>query len=119
MPSPSTSLAGGRGTLRNSVAAVVVAVPPEFVKTARNCLPLSAAVAPNEYTLPVAPGTLATAPRALPCHCPVGVGFPGAAAWRVAAPPTDVNTFDGLVVTVGGVLVGGGVGKTLRIRLLA
>jgi hypothetical protein len=82
-------IVGGAGfTVR--VAAVVVAVPLEFVNTARYWFPLCANAAaklrvvevpPEETLLNVAP------PSVLTCHCTVGVGEPVAAAVKLAVWP--------------------------------
>ena len=72
-----------------SVAAPVVAEPKVLVNTARNCLPLSATAAVNEYVVAVAPLiSLNDAPLLLlTCHCTVGDGFPLAAAVNVTGSP--------------------------------
>src|SRR5678816_3845139 len=72
-----------------SVAAVVVAVPPGLVNTARYWLPLSAKVAVNISVVLVAPEILVKGPPpVLTCHCTVGAGKPLAAAVKVAVWPS-------------------------------
>ena len=70
-----------------SVAALVVAVLQEFVKTARYCLPLSADVAVKVSVVEVAPGMSLNGPPLDTCHCTVGAGVPLAAAVKVAVAP--------------------------------
>ena len=72
-----------------SVAAVVVAVPPSFVNTARYWLPLSARAAVNMSVVLVAPGISVKGPPLLTCHCTVGVGKPLAEAVKVAVSPSQ------------------------------
>jgi hypothetical protein len=89
-----------------SVAAVVVAVPPELVNTARYWLPDSdRLVGDTVSVVEVAPETLVNVvpPSVDTCHCTVGVGVPEAAAVNVAAFGAVTVWFVGLVVTVGGV----------------
>src|SRR5436190_7691351 len=120
MWSPSRSVWGTAAARTVSVAAVVVAVPYALVKTARYFLPLSDVIAPNDRTGPVAPLMLVKVdpPFALTCHCAVGAGVPLAEAWKVAVPLGATNWSDGLSVTAGGAVSGGGgVGNTSRMRL--
>lgn len=86
------------------VAAVVVAVPAAFVKTARYLLPLIAVVVPVRLSVvEVAPDTLVkeVPPFVLTCHCTVGVGEPEAAAVNVAVAAAVTVTFAGFVVIAG------------------
>ena len=56
----------------------------------------------NERVVDVAPATLLNVtPSVLTCHCTVGVGFPLAAAVKVAVEPAAALVLTGLVVTVG------------------
>jgi hypothetical protein len=81
---------GGGVALTVSVAAVVVADPPEFVNTARYRFPfcdkavvkLRVVEVPPEETLPNV-----TPPSVLTCHCTIGVGEPVAAAVKLAVCP--------------------------------
>ncbi len=87
-----------------SVAAVVVAVPPVFVNTARYCVPFCAAVvAAIVNVVEVAPEMFVNVelPEGADCHCTVGVGLPVAAAVNDAEAPATTVTFDGLVVMTG------------------
>ena len=72
-----------------SVAALVVADPALFVKTARYCLPESPKAAMKEYVVAVAPVTSVNdVPLfVLTCHCTVGDGDPLAAAENDALAP--------------------------------
>jgi hypothetical protein len=72
-----------------SVAALVVADPELFVKTARYCLPESVALVVNEYVVDVAPLiSLQAVPLfVLTCHCTVGIGNPPAAVENDAVAP--------------------------------
>jgi hypothetical protein len=72
-----------------SVAAVVVAVPAEFVNTARYWFPLCDKAVVKLNVVEVAPETLLNVPlpAVLICHCTVGVGEPVAAAVKVAVWP--------------------------------
>ena len=85
------------------VAAVVVAEPALLVNTARYWLPFCAAAAVKDNVVDVAPATLVkvTPPSALTCHCTVGVGFPLAAAVKVAVELAAALILTGLVVVVG------------------
>src|SRR5271156_2493990 len=88
------------------VAAVVVAVPAAFVKTARYLLPLIALVVPVMLSVAdVAPDKFVNVPPpfVLTCHCTVGVGEPDAAAVNVAVAPAVTVTLVGSVVIVGAV----------------
>ena len=89
-----------------SVAAVVVAVPQLFVKTARYFLPLSAEPAVKLYVVEVAPLILVKVfpPSVETCHCTVGVGVPLAAAVNVAIVFWHTFLSVGFVVTAGAVL---------------
>src|SRR5207245_9267557 len=73
---------GGGVEFTVSVAAVVVAVPAEFVNTARYRYPLCDKVVVKLSVVEVAPETLlnVTPPSVLTCHCTVGVGETAAAA---------------------------------------
>ncbi len=86
-----------------SVAAVVVAEPCEFVKTARNLLPVSIAVVVKFNVVEVAPATLVKVvpPLVLTCHWTVGVGFPLAVAVNVAVCPDVALWLVGLSVITG------------------
>src|SRR5262245_31928745 len=87
-----------------SVAAVVVAVPQLFVKTARYLLPLTAGVTVTVNEVLVSPGMLLKMepPSVLTCHCTVGAGLPFAAAVNVTVPLfADCET--GFSVTTGAV----------------
>ncbi len=86
-PSPLKSLPLTERTV--SVAALLVVELTLFVKTARNHLPWSAAVAVNAYVVDVAPPTSVHMPPlfVLTCHCTVGVGVPTAATEKVANRP--------------------------------
>ena len=92
-----------------SVAAVVVAVPCEFVKTASYVFPVCAAVVVKVKVVEVAPATAVNPLPEFTIHCTVGVGVPVAAAVNDADPPAVTVRFVGLVVTTGaagaGVLV--------------
>jgi hypothetical protein len=71
------------------VAAVVVAVPTEFVKTAWYLFPFCENAAVNVSVVEVALATLVNAaPLTLTCHCTVGAGVPLAAAVKVTLLPT-------------------------------
>jgi hypothetical protein len=86
------------------VAALVVAVPAEFVNTARYWFPLCDKAAVKLRVVEVAPGTLLkfAPPFVLTCHCTVGVGEPVAAAVKVAVWPAVTVWLIGCVVIVGG-----------------
>ena len=79
----------GGAALTVRVAAVVVAVPAEFVNTARYWFPLCDKAVVKLSVVEVAPETLLNVPppSVLTCHCTVGVGEPVAAAVKVAAWP--------------------------------
>jgi len=86
------------------VAAVVVALPAAFVKTARYSLPFIATVVLVMLSVvEVAPDTLVNVapPFVLTCHCTVGVGEPEAAAVNVAVAAAVTVTFAGFVVIAG------------------
>ena len=72
-----------------SVAAVVVAVPAEFVNTARYRFPFCDEALAKLRVVEVAPERLLNVAPAsvLTCHCTVGVGEPVAAAVNVAVWP--------------------------------
>ena len=80
---------GGGAAFTVSVAAVVVAVPAEFVNTARYRFPFCDEAVVKLRVVEVAPETLlnVTPPSVLTCHCTVGVGEPVAAAVKVAVWP--------------------------------
>ena len=84
-------------------AAVVVASPQRFVKTARYRFPFSPIVAVNVRLVDVAPEILfqSAPPLVLICHCTVGVGVPLAAATKVTLPPAHTVWFDGFVPIAG------------------
>jgi hypothetical protein len=86
-----------------SVAAVVVADPCVFVKTASYEFPVCAAVVVKLKVAEVAPATAVNAPPpVLTIHCTVGVGVPLAAAVNVAvAPAVTVRLVVGFVVITG------------------
>ena len=81
---------GGGPELTVSVAAVVVAVPAEFVNTARYRFPFCVDAAVKLSVVEVAPERLLNVipPSVLTCHCTVGVGEPLAPAVKVAVCPT-------------------------------
>ena len=86
-----------------SVAAVVVAVPAEFVNTARYRFPLCDKAVVKFRVVEVAPETLpnVTPASVLICHCTVGVGEPVAAAVKVAVWPAVTVWLAGCVAIVG------------------
>src|SRR3989441_13195564 len=96
---------GGGAAFTVSVAAVVVAVPAEFVNTARYRFPLCDKTVVKLSVVEVAPETLlnVTPPSVLTCHCTVGVGEPVAAAVKVAVWPAVTVWFTGCVGIFGGV----------------
>src|SRR5882672_2409884 len=96
-------IAGGVGEFTVSVAAVVVAVPAEFVNTARYWFPLCDKVVVKLRVVEVAPERLVnvTPPSVLTCHCTVGVGEPVAAAVKIAVWPAVTVWFAGCMVIVG------------------
>ena len=92
--------AGATFTVR--VAALLVAVPSEFVNTARYCLALSPAAVVKLYVVLVAPLISDhVVPLVLLCHCTVGVGVPLAAAVNVAVAPAVTVVPAGWVVMLG------------------
>jgi hypothetical protein len=78
-------IVGGAG-FTVSVAAVVVAVPEEFVNTARYWFPFCDNAVVKLRVVEVPPERLlnVTPPSVLTCHCTVGVGEPVAAAVKLA-----------------------------------
>jgi hypothetical protein len=80
-----------------SAAAVVLAVPAVFVKTARYRLPFCMTRALNVMVLDVAPTRFVkdTPLLELSCHCTVGVGDPIAAATNVTVAPSVTVSFAG------------------------
>src|SRR5437868_1041770 len=81
-----------------SVAAVVVAVPHEFVNTARYFLALSDADAVNDSVVEVAPPmSVKLIPSVDDCHCTVGL-VPNALAVNVAVVVAHAFVSDGLLV---------------------
>jgi hypothetical protein len=85
-----------------SVAAVVVADPCVFVKTASYEFPVCAAVVVKLKVAEVAPATAVNAPPpVLTIHCTVGVGVPLAAAVNVAVAPAVTVRLVGFVVITG------------------
>jgi hypothetical protein len=101
-PAVKLVIAGG-GTTPNA-AAVVVALPTVFVKTARYLFPLCAAVTAVEVNVAdVAPPTLlnVTPLSVLTCHCTVGAGLPLAAAVKLALLPAVTVWFAGFIVIAG------------------
>jgi hypothetical protein len=80
---------GGGVAFTVSVAAVVVAVPPEFVNTARYRFPFCDKAVAKLRVVEAAPETLLNVapPSVLTCHCTVGVGVPVAAAVKLAVWP--------------------------------
>ena len=85
--------AGCQVVLTVSVTALVVADPKLFVKTARYCLPESAAFVVNEYVVDVAPlMSLQVVPLSvLSCHCTEGDGHPLAAVENDAVRPAVID----------------------------
>jgi len=96
-------IVGGVGEFTVSVAAVVVAVPAEFVNTARYRFPLCDKAVVKLRVVEVAPATLpkVTPPSVLTCHCTVGVCEPVAAAVKVAVWPAVTVWLAGCVAIVG------------------
>ncbi len=88
------------------VAGLDVADPATLVKTARYCLPLSVAWAVKLYVVEVAPGISdqELPPFALTCHCTVGLGFPLAAALKLAVCPALTVWLLGWLVITGAML---------------
>ena len=83
-------IVGGAGAAFTvSMAAVVVAVPAEFVNTARYWFALCDKAVVKLNVVEVAPETLLNVPPpfVLTCHCTVGVGEPVATAVNVAVWP--------------------------------
>ena len=93
----------GRAAFTVSVAAVVVADPPELVNTARYLFPFCDKVVVKLSVVEVAPERLlkVAPPSVLTCHCTVGVGEPVAAAVKVAVWPAVTVWSTGCVVIVG------------------
>jgi hypothetical protein len=94
-----------------SVAALLVALPSELVKTARTWSPLfheppDTLVAPVVSVVLVAPLTLAQepVPPGLRCHCTVGVGVPEAAAVKTPAVGAVTLVLLGWVMMLGATL---------------
>ena len=86
-----------------NVAALVVMLPTELVKSARYCLPVSANAVVKEYGADVAPEmSVHDVPSVLTCHFTVGVGVPMAAAVNVAVVPFTAVVLEGLVCNRGG-----------------
>jgi len=85
------------------MAAAVVAVLQELVKTAWYRLPFWLSWAMKLSVVDVAPAMLVNVvpPLVLTCHCTVGVGLPDAAAVNVAVVPTPMDWFAGFSVTNG------------------
>ncbi len=85
------------------VAAVVVPVPSELEKTARNWYPSWEPVAAKERVVEVAPARSekVAPPLVLCCHWTVGVGLPDAAAVNCAVAPALTETFAGFWVIAG------------------
>jgi hypothetical protein len=90
-------------TFTVNVAAVVLVLLTEFVKTARYWFPVITAVVAKVKVVEVAPATFVKVvpPFVLTCHCTVGAGTPVAAAVKVAFAGAVTETFDGFVVTTG------------------
>jgi len=90
-----------------NIAAVVVAVPHELVKTARYLLPFCEAAAVKVNVVLVAPETLEKVlpPLVLTCHWTVGAGLPLAAAVKLTLLPLQTVWFVGFVVMAGAVQV--------------
>jgi hypothetical protein len=82
---------------------VVVAVPAEFVNTARYRFPFCDKLVVKLSVVEVAAETLlnVTPPSVLTCHCTVGVGDPVAAAAKVAVWPAVTVWLAGWVAIVG------------------
>src|ERR1041385_939564 len=99
-------MVGVAGALTVSVAAVVVELPQELVKTARYWLPLSDAAVVKVSEVDVAPAMLLKVPPPLveTCHCTVAAGVAVAAAVKVTGCPAQMVCEAGLVVTAGGTL---------------
>ena len=72
-----------------NVAALVVALPPAFVNTARYWLPFCDALAVKLSVVLVAPGISEKGPPVLTCHCTVGAGEPVPDAVKVAVWPSQ------------------------------
>ena len=90
-----------------SVATLVVAVPAEFVNTARYCVPFWAVVVDATVSVvDVAPLMFVNVelPLGADCHCTVGAGVPEAAAVNVAVLPAATVTLVGCVVITGAAL---------------
>jgi hypothetical protein len=86
-----------------SVANDVEVVSKLLVNRARYSLPFCDAFAVKDNVVEVAPAIFVNVPLAgACCHCTVGVGFPLAAAVKVAIAPDATVASVGLVVIVGG-----------------
>ena len=85
------------------LATLLVALPKLFEKNARNCLPLSAFAVVIVYVPEVAPLMLfqVVPESVLTCHWTVGVGFPEAAAVKVAVAPDTTVALTGWVEMLG------------------
>jgi hypothetical protein len=96
--------AGAVFTVR--VAALKLALPATFVKTARYRLPFWVEDVVKDNVVEVASAILlkVAPPSVLTCHCTVGVGWPVAAAVKVTACPAQIVWLTGLVVMAGIVL---------------
>src|SRR5579859_4554496 len=88
-----------------SLAAVVVAVPFELVKTARNRSLFWATAVVKVYEVDVAPAMLVyvVPPLVLTCHWTVAVGLPEAEAVNLTDWPAGMPWLTGFVVTTGAV----------------
>lgn len=109
-PSHTVSLRGFEvivvGELIVNVAAVVVALLQEFVKTARYCC-ITCTGKGDVETFNVVLVALGISLHVDPnssCHCTLGAGLPDAAAVRATDEPPQTVELDGLVVTAGTVL---------------
>src|SRR2546422_889009 len=102
--SPLTVATAATGVLTVKMAAVVVAVPQEFVKAARYRDPFWLAAAVKLRVVAVAPGMSVKVPppSVLSCHCTVGAGRPLAADVNVAVLPAHAVWGVGWAVTDGG-----------------
>ena len=85
------------------MAAVVVAVPAEFVNTARYLLPFCASTTLKLSVVLVAPLRFVNVvpPFVLTCHCTVGFGVPLAAAVKETSKPFVTAWATGFNVTTG------------------
>src|SRR5437764_3289715 len=84
-----------------SNAAFELMVPQLLVRTARYCLPLSAATVAKLSVSEVAPGMLLNPEPLLTCHWTVGSGVPVAATVKEAVAPAQTVTLAGCAVTAG------------------